>query len=988
MLTGNWIEKNNIRIAVPAEIALQTNSPLDDKTYVFYAGNKQSSRGDNTYPFTIRLSQQALVALGMPHIIQKISTGYRQTGWTLYSDGTLVDTFTLLFTSIERDLNGNDIICEVMLFNAVSDFVNAINNKNVNDLQMDGVRVIEDLVDAVTPFNYYTAPIYPGATPPAIVPDKAWGGVISNFTISPPSNSGSPSNAEFSLICIQATSSNPADLCGTSTADYAAIVTLNGDPGADKNGDYICFPPVFVTDDQNADSWINFWDPTGGHYYPCVGSIPDQSSSVTIYAQNIYQDYGNHIVPMYYYHQVLRHCFSEFGYTLKDESGILNDEHFKRMVLVNNFDILNALTVTFTNLDGSSKTRTVGYWQLPTLINPKNHLPADSIQAFLNDCMVKFNCYFEFQGQTVYIRFSDFKTVARELKNFNPKYKESNTLDSGVTIAYDFPADKQYDNIAKIKDITPSLSTEKVFFAGINKAYPVALGDTIPNPLPPDDYYAVLYEDCNQMALILEDTPAWSSGALFPTFFYPYDYFIDNVIPITLGVETRPDSPSVNKQTIDQSSTQSYNLKYPPISHINNIGNNWAKQTPYSLPGMEIKVRSTDYVVPSGSYLGGGPQYWTSSANINMNVGGGQVIIPGQKILITPVFDATLYTGYFYAQGVVVSYNNDTGWLNFDVTYMMPDWYTIDPLTPPGSWTDYATNPLYPSDYYFEASGLATSWWSWACWDLTISPYEITPQVSYSDHNTPNVNPNPNGIPDASTSSKIIVNPDGGNIPMISAPVMQAAISAYPTQDYLLIPKMAYGYTGGTYNHTWGIQPMIAGSGGWVADIPSGVAMPGGWVTRSGSTIIEMGFYWGIQNPYTRVFDSYTTDINTSLLSASHTDSLALFIGVGSTILEPLAMPILTGYERVYGNSSVDPGWFNLGLHGPRSLPKVFWDGFINQFIYNRKFEITVYEPLRTSRNHAFHQSVLWRGIRLYVSQQSVALPQKGQGVKYLAYQI
>ena len=201
MLTGNWIEKNGVRIAIPAEIALQTNSPLDDKTYVFYSGNKQSTRGDNTYPFTIKLSQKDLAALGMPHIIQKITIGYRQTGWTLYSDGTLVDTFTLLFTGIERDLNGTGVSCEVMLFNPVSDFVNAINNKNVNDLLMDGVRVIKDVDGSGNPYNYYTGNLYnAGTTPPATQPGKPFQGKKVNYTLVPPGSvSGSSALTAYTI---------------------------------------------------------------------------------------------------------------------------------------------------------------------------------------------------------------------------------------------------------------------------------------------------------------------------------------------------------------------------------------------------------------------------------------------------------------------------------------------------------------------------------------------------------------------------------------------------------------------------------------------------------------------------------------------------------------------------------------------------------------------------------------------------------------------
>ena len=983
----NWLIINGWKIVIEGPVQIESTSPFSDKTYVFFAGSKLSTRGESSYPFQVAFSPEDLSKVGYPHLAQNTSVrNLRIQNVELYSNGVQRFKGILILTSIRPNLNTGYVKAEGLLFDPISDFVNQINNKNVNELPMGGVRVIDDSTN-------YTAPGIPigqsGAPIPTIptprVPVINSPNRNSGYEITSPAYLGT-ANAQFQIICVTATSGSPADLLGFNTADYAAMIALNGDPDG-----MICFPTIFVPDEQNGDTWLNFWDPTGNDYFPCVAGMTDNSTGVDIYAVNVYQDLGNHIVPMYYYHQVIRHCFADLGYKLIDDSGFLIDEHFKRLVLINNFDILNAMTVTLSNQDGS-KERTAGYRQLTTVINPKNHLPADTIQTFLLDFMVKFNCFFEFgDNGTVSLRKGDFLKADRELTAYGPEPLFEDTLDTGITLAYDFPSDKQYDNVKKVQDMTPYNSTEKVFISGFNKTYPIPLGDTIPNPLPIDDYYAALYEDCNQLALILDGTPAWDSipgisTAVFPYFFYPYDFIVDNILPVTMGVDTRPDSPSVNLKEANQANTESYTLKYPPISHINNNGNNWAKQTPYYLQRMQIVAKSTDYIIPTGSYLSGASQTWSNGANISMNIGAGLVINPGQNVLVTPVFDTTKYNGYFYVQGTVVWYNNESGEVNFNVTYMMPDWYTIDPLVPPGTFNDYAIGP-YPSDNYFYANGLATSWWSWADWDVTISPYQNTPQVSITGHTIPvHVNPNPNGIPDSiGVPDKIIVNPDGGNIPLVSAPIMNTPVLAYPTQDYQITPKLAYAYTTGLFTHVWGFQPLIATSGGWVSDVPSGVGIPGAWETRSEAAIIETGFYWGLQRAFTRVFGSYTSDINTSILSAAHTDSPAMFKLSDGTPYATI-IPTLTGYERIYANPFIAPGWFNLSLHGPYSIPAQFWKGFINQYLYNRKVTITVYESMTETMQHKFWNAVLWRGAKLYVSQIRTEVPYIGKGVEYLCY--
>ena len=933
----NWLIINGWKIVIEGPVQIESTSPFSDKTYVFFAGSKLSTRGESSYPFQVAFSPEDLSKVGYPHLAQNTSVrNLRIQNVELYSNGVQRFKGILILTSIRPNLNTGYVKAEGLLFDPISDFVNQINNKNVNELPMGGVRVIEDLDgDDHTPMNYYTNPMYPGGAAPGTVPTSAFAGINKMFGSTPSFSFTYPeiTNNEQPYFSIKSNSNSGqhTDLCGTSTADYAAIVTLNGDPEADEHGGLICFPTIFVPDEQDGDTWLNFWDPTGLNYYPCAVSCPDNTTGVDIYADNVYQDMGNHIVPMYYYHQVVRHCFSDLGYKLVDDSGLLSDPHFKRLVLVNNFDILNVMTISYTNSDGS-KNRTVGYWQGRTLINPKNHLPADTVQTFLLDFMVKFNCYFEFSNGNAYLRAGNFNKVDREFKDYHPEPLIEDTLDTGITLAYDFPSDKQYDNVKKVVDITKYQGTEKVFQAGFNKLYPVALRDAIPSPLPKDDYYGVLYEDCNQVTFAIADTPLYNPPSE-DNWYFPNHFYIDNVLPITMGVDTRPDSPSVNLQEATQANTNNYSLKYPPISHINNSFSSWSKQTPYKLNAQTINASATDRITVVGDvhYGTGSWQGWTVGNSINSNIGAGLVVPVGWIVeyhsLIPPVTGPAQLSGFFIAYGIVTGYNNETGWLNFTVTYVMPP----------------QTDPVFDDDHYF-ASNLGGGYFGWNSWTIQLKSSQ-------------------------------------GFSPPISAPIMQTPVVSYPTQDYAMTPTFLYAYTYDFFFHSWAFNTLYSGSSGWSQDISSGILMPSDWITRSSQPIFETGFYWS------RPTAAQAGESDKGLV-AMYYDTItgSAWNNFTHAFSTPISIPVLTGYERVYGNGAITPGWFNLSLHGPYSIPAQFWKGFINQYLYNRKVTITVYESMTETMQHKFWNAVLWRGAKLYVSQIRTEVPYIGKGVEYLCY--
>ena len=602
------------------------------------------------------------------------------------------------------------------------------------------------------------------------------------------------------------------------------------------------------------------------------------------------------------------------------------------------------MTVSYSNAD-ATHLRIVGYWQMRTLISPKNHLPADSIGSFLQDFMLKFNCFFEFDSNNnVYLHKGDFMTIDRELTDIHPEIIIENTLDTGITLAYDFPSDKQYDNIKKVNEMTAYLGTEKVFAAGFNDMVLVPIRDTFPNPLPVDDYYGMLYEDCNQIGFAIKDTPMFDESLSIPWIF-PSHFYIDNVLPVTLGVYTRPDSPTVNQKNAVPDNTNSYTLKYPPISHINNDVSNWTRQTPYKMPNAVITYITDTFIVPDHDTLGGSPQHWTIGMGINAFAPIGLVIPVGAVIR----YDALIPTGVtvsggFFAYGTVNSYNNDTGALVFTITSMaIQETYPFTILT---------------DDGYFIGSG--GEYFTWNNWSVTIA---------------------------------MSANEAGGGAYM-PAPIMAAKVSTFGTQDYLMTPTYAYAYTYALFDHAWAFNALYTGSSGWVLvpigsaansanNTPPAILMPLAWTTRD-TTIFEMGFYWGLQAAYTDNL-SYTgsgiDDLHAPFVG-SHTFTRLIY-GGGDFLI-----PTLTGYERIYGNIDIIPGWFNLSLFGSYSLLAQFWKGFINQYLNNRKITITVYEPINITRGHKWHRSVSILGTKVYISEINSKLPYRYDGIEYIGYLI
>lgn len=441
----NWIEIRGHKISIPSEIQFQLNSPFNDID-VFIDGTKTNKKGEFTLPFTATLSFDDLVYLNMPHLLQKIISVEKINDVGIYSDGLLIDIGLLLITDTTINLNNKVVECQFIFFYSAAAFVSEINNKKVCDLVLDGIR-FREATDDVGQWNVFGEnSIHFDPTPFNKTIDSVVVGKFRNtwFYDHP--------NAMY--------------VNSTNISDYATDVVNDGD-------EYICFPTVKALNDSSTPEgyrWLNHWNTDVNKMTSTRFSLKKLYPGTTSAELDEYEiatvvDFNNSIVPMYYYYQVIKHCFLESGYKLITDGTIIEDEHFKKITIVNSYDIkeywigygvglgskvdVSPGVVDFTNYgDGKGIEETLAYYEKDVNINPKNHLPDCSIQDFLIDFMNKFNVHFEFDGKNVYIKNGEFDVIDREIVEYHPEIKTKILHDNvGVSMQYEFTSDKIYDSL-------------------------------------------------------------------------------------------------------------------------------------------------------------------------------------------------------------------------------------------------------------------------------------------------------------------------------------------------------------------------------------------------------------------------------------------------------------------------------------------------------------------------------------------------------------
>ena len=431
------MEQNHIKIkgkdfVIDDKIAVTNNSRFIDADEIIVEGTKINRNGPLTYPIKLNATGELNDILNHIDKYQKKKVHPDIDDVILFSNGQLIDKGKIRVLQVEKDLANhlNTRYQISFISNNPNEYMNTIKNKKLKDLVMNGIISI------------------------------------------PTVNTGGPSDPAINFQNVEANSitgwmdfkvgyQDPGDdphypydgLSKEYTHYEIAQTAVHIDNLIfDSPNDYFCFPSALCQANENmSNTWINFIDSTLANDF----RVPTYKKTLTYLGPTTERQYykyealKNMICPMYYYHQVLKHCFSEFGYNLSDP--FVDDEYFKTLTIFNSYDILNREMVWFGNLFGldllnlPTANDYVWYHELETEINPKNHLPDLLITDFLKDFMLKFNCYFDIKDRDVSIVFNKMETIGNEISQINPKAIINYDLENGLNLKYDLSeTDKSY----------------------------------------------------------------------------------------------------------------------------------------------------------------------------------------------------------------------------------------------------------------------------------------------------------------------------------------------------------------------------------------------------------------------------------------------------------------------------------------------------------------------------------------------------------------
>lgn len=454
-MEGNILDINGIEVPIEEKLNMEWYSPYTDPIEVVLgANNKINPYGKFNMPFNAIASEKLNRALGHLNIPSLEGRSFKVYGVKLRSDGYTLDTGYLKVNNVGLNVNTGVAKYKANVFFEQSKFKDAIRNKKVSDLAMSGIKQIpkNPIGKNLYPFTPYNGKadfeIQRGLHPEYGYTFQKLSGQIADrfafFEQFKDYESGSTSPIHVDPYPYEA-------ICATSV--WASEV-VNGVHDAD----YIAFPS-FWAQKNDEPMLCNHWEDAKNRFY--TFRIKEDVSHVNVGPQDGVDPgyewkervvdlelFDNPLVPCYYYHQVLKHCFSEHGYELLGDSFIDTD-HFKRLYLRNTYSIKHVSQFLISAND-NSRTFTPFFIEENTEVNPKNHLPGMSIDDFLKNFMVRFSCRFVFKGNKVSIEYNELEKVQREIKNYHPEI-DFEERDSGVKIEYDTSIDDVYN----LLDLSP-----------------------------------------------------------------------------------------------------------------------------------------------------------------------------------------------------------------------------------------------------------------------------------------------------------------------------------------------------------------------------------------------------------------------------------------------------------------------------------------------------------------------------------------------------
>lgn len=430
LVIPNGAEEVSVRLS--DQLPVEYYSPFVDAAEIVIGNTRKNPRGAYNISENVLFSKEALQALKLPHLLSKRNRMWKIPGAKLRSDNRLIDSGSVEMLKMRPHLDTGAVKADLTILFNNSDYLEAIGDKTLHDLTMGGNIFI--------PKNPDNESLWP------------WDGYQSNLSqriqyVGPDTWLNLPYSDKA--------------LLGTNW--WAKEVVLNGH-------DLVCFPSFKGRRSDNEDDVVicNWWDDENQNFY---GYSNEFQTNATYVAQLAFianrKSYRNPIVPCYYYHQVIRHCFSEFGFTL-DNDWLLDDQYFKKLHLLNNFSIVRESILYLTGLKNETGGQPLTAFdtddtnalliQEDTEIKPQNHLAKTSIKEFLQDFCLNFGCRFKITGdRKVIVEHLELEKISRNIEKFGPEPEIISTRFEGFQLKYNLSVDSSLEKIDGFKKYITSL---------------------------------------------------------------------------------------------------------------------------------------------------------------------------------------------------------------------------------------------------------------------------------------------------------------------------------------------------------------------------------------------------------------------------------------------------------------------------------------------------------------------------------------------------
>lgn len=403
------IRINNLTLPVPPHLIVSR----EVETTLF---NREAAVTDFTIPIEIPLTDEAIAALGLPHVPANpnLKVSYEAQ---LVIDSVFISTVTL---RLLRTYTGPMKRARLSLIGDYGSFARMAGQKKVNELAMDGIRTIG-----------------------ALRPDLAatW----------------APDNEDYLHIHYTPCDSNVhmnAVANGSVTADYTFYMA------ADEKANL----PVIHNDQDYPDEFTGYNATRSllNQYYVFSPSDEGFSDPVKMYLETLlgvndsYQGSDRFFwVPFFKLAYVMRRCFEEHGFTVS--GPVMSDVDFAKITLYNTYAI-NRCTLSQA-LNTSTSELHVYIQHHGYQINPRNHVPDMNVVDFLLEIGKAFNLQYlyNYTNRTVEVRRLNVLQPGNNIVNLSSKVAappEINFEDESFTRGYQFKFVIDNDDAA-LRDVVP-----------------------------------------------------------------------------------------------------------------------------------------------------------------------------------------------------------------------------------------------------------------------------------------------------------------------------------------------------------------------------------------------------------------------------------------------------------------------------------------------------------------------------------------------------